>query len=112
MLKNITYTEHVRTKRWGNWIVSVPDDMDDESITNAMQAVVGNSELELDKERDFFDEDDVSVDIAEASPDGATPDFTLDEDGIVEEDEDAMPTAFTPQSLHEELERRNARDCA
>jgi coenzyme F420-reducing hydrogenase alpha subunit len=108
MLKRVTVTRHETVDTWNSWIVSVPDDMDDERIEELMLELWENRELDLDEE-ERQDEGEPSEDISEAPTAATTPHLTLTENGLV--DEETVITAFTTELLQAELERRRAKEC-
>jgi hypothetical protein len=108
MLKRVTVTRHETVDTWNSWIVSVPDDMDDERIQELMLELWEKRELDLDEE-ERQDEGEPSVDISEAPSGATTPNLTLTENGLV--DEETVITAFTTELLQAELERRRAKEC-
>ena len=108
MLKRVTVTRHETVDTWHSWIVSVPDDMDDERIQELMQELYENGDLDLDHV-EAQDDDELSVDISEAPSAATGSDLTLTENGLV--DEETVITAFTTELLQTELERRRAKEC-
>jgi len=106
MLNVVSVTQLETIQTWNNWIVAVPDDMDDECIEELMREMVCNCNLDLDHEEHVDYE--VRVDIADAPVGATTPDLTLTDDGLV--DEDAILTAFTTDRLQAELDRRRTKD--
>jgi hypothetical protein len=106
MLKNVTLTRHETVESWNSWVVAVPDDMKDDHIEGLIRQMCDNGDLELNQE-EREDDGEPSVDICEADPEFTTPDLTLTEDGLV--DEDSIITAFTTDRLQAELERRRAK---
>ena len=107
MLKRVTLTRHETVESWNSWIVSVPDDMEDERIEELMLELWVNLELELDEEERQWNAEP-SVDISEAPVAATTPNLTLTENGLV--DEETAITAFTTELLQAELDRRRAKD--
>ena len=107
MLKNVSLTRHETVETWNGWVVAVPDDMEDERIKEIIRELWENGVLELDRD-EREDDGEPSVDIWDASPESTTPDLTLTDDGLV--DEDAILTAFTTDRLQSELERRRAKN--
>ena len=108
MLKSVTLTQHRTVERWDNWIVAVPDDMDDDTIQALIRELWDDGELELEQEEYLVDPDDPDVDISDAPPAATAPQLTLTENGLI--DEEATLTAFTTDRLQAELERRRAKD--
>jgi hypothetical protein len=107
MLKSITVTRHETVETWNNWLVGVPDDMNDECIVEMMQELVNNYDLDLDQEEGAVD-DELTVDIADAPSNATTPDLMLTEDGLI--DEGSVLSAFATERLHQELRRREAKE--
>ena len=103
MLKSVTVTVHGTVETWNSWIVAVPDDMDDKRIQELMRDTWDDGDLELN-EVEYQDGDEVSVDIGEAPASATTPQLTLTENGLV--DEEAVFAAFTTNRLQAELNRR------
>jgi hypothetical protein len=108
MLKSVTLNQHGTIVRWDNWIVSVPDNMDDERIEEVMRDLLDTGVLELNEEEYEDEFNSPSIEISEAPSASVKPDFTLTEDGIV--DENMMLTAFTTERLQAELDRRRAKE--
>lgn len=81
--------------------------MDDESIQEVMRELLDDDEIELCQE-EYQDDSEPSVDICDAPPSATTPDLTLTENGLV--DEESMITAFTMGQLEAEMERRRTKD--
>jgi hypothetical protein len=107
MLKSVTLTQHRTVERWDNWIVAVPDEMDDETIQTLIRELWDDGELELEQE-EYQDDGELSVDISDAPPAATAPQLTLTENGLI--DEETTLTAFTTDRLQTELERRRAKD--
>ena len=100
-------TQHGSVDRWDSWIVAVPDNMDDETIQNLMRERLEDGDLQLCEE-EYEDDGQASVDITEAPADATTPDLTLTDDGLI--DEDTILTASTTDRLQAEPERRRTKD--
>ena len=85
MLKSITLTRHETVESWNNWIVSVPDNMEDERIEELMRELLEKGELALDEE-ERQDDGEPSIDISDAPPAATVPHLTLTENGFVDDE--------------------------
>src|SRR3989442_1424949 len=103
MLKSVIVTRHDTVEY--KWIIAVPDNMADDCIEELVKELENGYDLDLDEEEGVVE---VSVDIADAPSGATTPDLTLTDDGLV--DEDSILTAFTTDRLQAELERRRAKE--
>ena len=82
MLKKIIMTEEFRREKWSAWTISVPDNMDDDTIRELITDLYWNQELECRHKEDYCD-DDPTIQVEPVTQE-ASIDFTLSEDGNME----------------------------